>query len=274
MTFQPVVPISGYAGWAFLERTREVQQTAFDNSSLITRQVAYFTENIGAVTSAEDLVNDRRLLEVALGAFGLSEDINNKYFLQKILEDGTLNPEALGNRLADKRYFEFAKAFGFGDFSTPRTVLSEFPEEITSAFKTNQFEVAIGNQNPNMRLALGLESALAAINDTQTTDDGRWFAIMGQPPVREVFEKALGLPSSIGALDLDQQLKTFRERSESIFGESEVSGFAEPDKQEDLLRLFLLRADNSSNAFTSGSSAALTILQNANGAGGLFGLLG
>ncbi len=275
MTFQPVVPVGGYAGWTFLNRTREAQQEAFENSATIVRDTTYFEENIGSITSAEDLIADRRLLQVALGAFGLDDDINNKYFLQKVLEDGTLDPDALGNRLSDKRYFEFSKAFGFGDFDTPRTALSEFPTEISDAYKSKQFEIAVGEQDQNMRLAMSLDSALDAIAATDTTEDGRWFLIMGQPPVREVFEAALGLPSSVGVLDLDQQLTAFRDKASARFGDGEVSQFADSEKREELVRLFLLRADieNTGSTF-SGSSAALTLLQNANGASGVLGLLG
>jgi len=99
MTFQPVVPLSGYAGFAFLERTLETQQQAFNSSASIQRDTEYFLENIEKVETAEALVNDRRLFTVALGAFGLSDDINNKFFLQKVLEDGTLDPDALSNKL-------------------------------------------------------------------------------------------------------------------------------------------------------------------------------
>jgi len=266
MSFQPVIPLSGYAGWAFLNRTRETQQQAFDNSAVMARDTAYFEENIGAITSAEDLISDRRLLQVALGAFGLDDDINNKYFLQKVLEDGTIDTEALGNRLSDKRYFEFSKAFGFGDFDTPNTVLSDFPAEISEAYKTKQFEIAVGDQDVNMRLALSLDSALSAIASKETTDNGRWFLVMGQTPVREVFETALGLPNSIGSLDLDQQLTAFRDKASSRFGDGEISQFADPEKREELVRLFLLRAEiESTSSSYSGSSTALTLLQNAYG---------
>lgn len=273
MTFQPVIPVGGFAGWSFLNRTREVQQHAFEKSEVMTRNVSYFTENISAVTSAEDLIADRRLLQVALGAYDLDDDINNKYFLQKVLDDGTLEAGALGNRLSDKRYFEFSKAFGFGDFDTPRTVLSDFPAEITDAYKTKQFEIAVGNQDQNMRLAMGLDRALEEITSKDTTDNGRWYLVMGQPPVREVFEAALGLPSSVGALDLDQQLTVFREKASARFGDGEVSQFSDPEKREELVRLFLIRADiQGSSRVPSGASAALTLLQNANGVSGLFGL--
>ena len=136
MTYQPVVPVGGYAGWVFLNRTMDTQQAAFNSSAAIQRDVDYFKENIGEISSAEALVNDRRLLSVALGAFGLDDDINNKYFIQKVLDDGTLDDDALANKLSDKRYFEFSKAFGFGDFDTPNTVLSEFPDDIVNEYWT------------------------------------------------------------------------------------------------------------------------------------------
>ena len=84
MTFQPLIPLSGYTGWRFLERTLEKQQDAFDASPSVKRVTENFREKIGEINSAEDLVNDRDMLSVALGAFGLSEDINSKFFIQTI----------------------------------------------------------------------------------------------------------------------------------------------------------------------------------------------
>lgn len=263
MTYSPVIPFGGHAGWAFLSRTRDAQQAAFDNSGKIARDVAYFTENIGKIKTAEQLMGNRRLLEVALGAFGLDEDIGNRYFIQKVLDDGTLDPKALSNRLSDKRYHDLSKAFGFGDFSTPRTVLSDFGTEITAAFKKKQFEKAVGAQNPDLRLALGLDEALGAIAAKKTTADGRWFSVMGQAPVRAVFETALGLPASVGALDLDRQVTIFRERTAARFGgNGEVSQFADPEKRTELRRLFLARTDGQgASQGLSGGSAALRLLQ-------------
>lgn len=272
MSFQPVIPLGGYAGWAFLNRTREVQQQAFDNSAVIARNVTYFEENIAQITSAEALVADRQLLQVALGAFGLGDDINNKYFLQKVLEDGTIDTGSLANRLSDKRYLEFAMAFGFGDFDTPRTILSDFPAEITDAYKNQQFEIAVGQSDPDLRLAMGLERALTEILATNTSDDGRWFLVMGQPPVRAVFEAALGLPSAFGALDLELQLTGFRDAASSRFGDSEITQFSDPEAREKLIRLFLLQADiNGNSAIGVAGSAALTLLQNAVPANRLLG---
>ena len=69
MSYQPVVPAGGNLGWTFLKQTREAQQEAFDNSSIIARDTDYFRENIGKIQSAEELVADRRLLTVALSDY-------------------------------------------------------------------------------------------------------------------------------------------------------------------------------------------------------------
>lgn len=262
MSFQPIVPFGGFAGWSFLSRTRENQQEAFNNSALVKRDTEYFRENIANIHSAEDLMADRRLLSVALGAFGLEGDINNRYFIQKVLEDGTLTDDALANKLSDKRYLALSKAFGFGDFDTPNTQLSDFPDKMTGNFQNMQFEVAIGEQDPNMRLALGLDRELQDLIDKDSTENGAWFSVMGTPSLAEVFRVALNLPASIASLDIDQQLTIYRDKANSTFGGGEVSQFSEPEKQNRLVQLFLLRSEIAAGSVANSRfSTALTLLR-------------
>lgn len=260
MTFQPVIPISGYAGWRFLQRTLDTQKEAFVQTTTFQRQTDYFRENIGKVTSAEELVADRRLLQVALGAFGLDEDIGNKAFIQKILEDGTLAADALANRLSDKRYAALSREFGFGDLGS-RTNLSTFADKLLSRFEDRQFERAVGDVNGDMRLALNLSSGLGDIFDQGLSEGAEWFAVMGSPPVRTIFETALGFPSSFGAIDIDQQRTQFKERSQSVFGTDKVADFADPALQERLIRLYLVRSEATAFASSSAGSVALNLLQ-------------
>ncbi|MGR3660063.1 MAG: DUF1217 domain-containing protein [Paracoccaceae bacterium] len=263
MTFQPVLPMSGYAGWKFLERTKGSQQTVFNSSAQIKRDTHYFKENIGAITSAEELVSNRRLLSVALGAFGLEDDIGNTFFIKRVLADGTNEDEALANKLADKRYFALSKAFGFGDFSVANSQLSDFSEKIVSAYQTKQFEVAIGNQNENMRLALSVEGELDNLFSKTLSPNATWFQVMGTPALRQVFSEALGMPSSLASLDLDRQLDEFRKRAEKVFGNGDVDQFSDPVKQEKLIRKFIIQAEIGAGKFgTSPGSVALALLQN------------
>ncbi len=272
MTYQPVVPFSGIGGWAFLSRTRDAQQEVFDNSASITRDTAYFEEKIGSITTAEDLVGDRRLLRIALGAFGLDSEIDSKFFLKKTLEETTFDPKSLSNRLSDKRYLEMAKAFGFGDLDPPNTALSDFGAKITKLYRERQFEVAVGEQSEDMRLALGLDRDLGELVDKGMSDSAAWYTVMATQPLRIVFERAFGLPTVVGTLDIDRQLELFRGKAEAMFGDSSVAQFADPDKIDELRRTFLAQSELQAAggiAQTTRGSAALALLQQSSGAGGI-----
>lgn len=262
MTFNPVIPVSGYAGWTFLNRTMAKQSAAFVKSPEIKRDEDYFRANIGKVNSADDLVKDRRLLKVALGAFGLDADLDNKAFIQKVLKDGSLKPEALANKLADKQYLKLSVAFGFGDFATPRSKQSDFPDKIIAAYRARQFEAAVGNQDGDLRLALNAKRELATLAAKPVTETAKWLGILGNSALKQVFTKALGLPTSIGAVDLDQQILVFQEKAEATFGDKSVSQFTDQDKVEGLIRRFLVRSQAQAAAGQSGAgAAALAMLQ-------------
>ncbi len=144
MNFTPVIPGAGLVGWQFLQRTYDAQLESFSASALLQRDIAYFEDNISSITSAEDLVADRQLLNVALGAFGLQEDLPNKYFIQRILGDGTSDDGALANRLADTRYRNLSDAFGLGPGGTPKTGFADEMQKVVADFKLQQFEQAVG----------------------------------------------------------------------------------------------------------------------------------
>lgn len=261
MSFQPILPATGFLGWQFLQNTLEKQQDTFNKSAVLKRDVEYFRENIGKVRTAEDLVSDRRLLQVALGAFGLDEDINNRFFIRKILEEGTSDREALASRLADKRYAKLSDAFGFANPGLPRTGLAFFAETIIDRYQVKQFERAVGEQDDNLRAALNFENGFKEILADNKGNDARWFAALGNPPIRRVIEAALGLPQSIAGIDLDLQLEQFQSRTEATFGSRDISVLGDVEAREKLTRLFLVRSEADLFGGTSSGSVALSLLQ-------------
>jgi hypothetical protein len=264
MSFTPIVPFSGYSGWAFLKRTMPAQEVAFQKSGELVRDEDYFGANIGSINTAEELVSDRRLLKVALGAYGLDEDIGNRFFIKKVLEGGSLESTSLANKLSDKQYLAFSKAFGFGDYPIPRNKLSDFADKTLDAYRTRQFETAVGDQDDNLRLGLNAERELTTLSARSISNDAKWYTVMGSEPLRSVFEGALGLPRRFSSLDIDVQLSTFKEKANKVFGSDEISQFKDPDKIESLVRKFLLRTEAlASFSATSSASIALTLLQNA-----------
>jgi hypothetical protein len=259
---QPLVPIGGYAGWRFLSTTVSDQVARMAESPIQARDREYFRENIGKVTSASDLVSDFRLRRVALAAYGLQDDLPNKAFIERILSDGVADRDALSNRLADKRYRAFAEAFGFGGPLPPRTISPGFADRVLARFDRIEFERAVGEQDEDMRLALTVQRELPELAARGLSDKTGWLSILGNPPLRKVFETALGLPSSIGTLELDRQVDDFRRAADRILGSSEVAQFREPAATEELIKAFTLRAQLASGpSLTTPGLAALTLLR-------------
>ena len=265
--FQPVVPLDGVAGWRFLERTEAAQRETFDKSAQIAREVAYFKENIAGIRTAEELVADRMLLKVALGAFGLDEEIDKKAFLERILAEGSEDPDALANRFVDPRYAEFSRAFGFGDFLGRRTGEPFFGDSITAKYRDRQFEIAVGAQSEPMRFALNFRREIAEYaNDAANGQDAatQWFRVLGNSPLRAVFEKAFGLPSEFATIDIDKQREVLEDKTRALFGNDTLEVFLDAENIDTLINRYLVRAQvelGPSNS-TRGA-AALQLLQGA-----------
>ncbi len=247
-----------------MQRTQETQLAAFSSSAVLNREVEYFKANISKITSAEELVKDFTLLKVALGAFGLEEKVADKFFMKKVLEEGSEDSEAFALRLTDTRYREFAEAFGFGNESGSNLQLSDFGSRITDQYKILQFEKAVGESDSSMRLALTLERDIGDLANDDAAGTTAWFLLMGNPPLREVFETAFGLPKSVGQLDIDRQREIFQEANDRLFGSTSMDVFKDPENIDKLLRNFFAREQiNSGPGPLTPGMAALTLMQNA-----------
>lgn len=79
----------------------------------VKRATEYYRENIGKVTSLEEFFDDHRLYSYAMKAYGLEDMTYAKAFMRKVLESDLTDSKSFANKLVDKRYQEFAKAFAF-----------------------------------------------------------------------------------------------------------------------------------------------------------------
>ena len=239
--FTPVIPSGGLVGWTFLNRTLDKQTAAFDRSPVTQRDTAYFEQTIGSVRRAADLVSDRRLLRVALGAFGLGDDVNNRAFIQKVLEGGTSDPGALANRLSDERYKQLANAFGFDGTEPGATTRAGFGAEIAARYRDRLFEAAVGDEDQSMQLALNAKRELSTLAADPGADTTKWLRVMGTPALRQVFETALGMPQGFAQLPLDRQVEEFQCRARSALKLEHLSDLSDPMMLEQVLRRYLIQ---------------------------------
>lgn len=261
MTYRPVIPVGGFAGWKFLKRTQASQSEAFSNSSATRGDEVYFRHKIRHVTTPEELVSDRRLLKVALGAFGLGEDINNKFFITKVLKEGALDKMSFANRLSDKRYLALSKSFGFGDLSPPLTQLSGFADEIIKQYRIREFEVAVGEVDVSMRSAMAAQRELKELAAKPISSRSKWYSVIASPSLSNVFRTSLGLPESVGALDIDQQVEIYAAKSKVVFGSEDPGYFNSIENIEALVQRFFLRSEITRDSGMSRNAAILALLQ-------------
>lgn len=254
MTFTAAIPLGGIAGLRFLESTGTAQREVHARSPEIQRNIAYFNENIGNVTTAEELVSDRRLMTVVLGAYGLGDEIDKRAFVRRILEDGVDTPGTLGSRLNNQSYIDMARDLRF-DTGSPRTGSSTLQNQIVSDYLEQNFEIAVGEQDQSLRLALDFKRRAADLSDRG------WFAFLGDRPARSVLETALGLPSDIASLDVDKQKELFENRAAQILGSSDPATLSDPAQIDKIVSRYLIldEATRGPSATTRGS-VALTLL--------------
>jgi len=262
MVFQPVIPSSGLLGLTVLDRTFDRQLKAFSDSAQIQRNIDYFRENAGKATTPEEFVADRRLMEVALGAFGLSSEIDKKALIRKMLEEGTSDRTALANRFADPRYRDFVAAVGFIEDAGSNLVIAERREDFISDYKLLAFEEAVGAVDGDIRLALNFRREIAKVAEGDASDDTKWLKALGQLPVRSVLDTAFGLPPQFVQIDIDRQVEVYKERARSILGTESPDVFRDPAKIEEVVRRFiaLKEAQSGPSALTPGVGA-LSLLQ-------------
>ncbi len=268
MSFEPIILSAGITGWTFLQSTYDDQFENFKNDTVLKRENDYFTENIGNVTSAEDLVNDRRLLEVALKAFGLEDQIDYKAMVQKVLEEGTTAEDNLSSKLDDSRWVDFSKAFGFGGGETRMNTDPVAMAAIVADNQAQSFEVAVGEQDESMRIAL---YALRELQEVILPDDAeeegptvnaQWYNIIGQPQLSKMMQVTLNLPESLNLIDVDQQVQVYKEAAQRMLGTDDLSTLSSKEDMDKLAITYLARAEVAAigNSYSS-ASAALSLLQ-------------
>ena len=174
------------------------------NEPVVAREVAYYQENIGSIVSAKELIEDRRLFDFALKAYGLQEMNYARAFFQKILEGGVDDDKSLANQLTDPRYKEFAEDFNFARYGAATTSFDRTQSGVVEKYYQQTFEQEAGIQNTGARLAIYFERKSLEIEDA--------FDILGDRALLQVVQTAFGLPPQMSFSSLDRQAELINER--------------------------------------------------------------
>ena len=205
---------------ANVDKTRE----RLAQSPIVSREVEYYKENIGNVKSSQELIDDPRLLNFALKAFGLEEMSYAKAFMKKVIDGAEEGERSFAEQLNDPRYQEFADAFDFQSFGAATTSFSRANEGVVERYFQASIEAEAGDQNTGARLALYFERKAGEIENA--------FEIIADRALYQVIQTAFQLPSEIATSDIDRQADIIKDRLD-------LEDLKDPEKIKELTDRFL-----------------------------------
>ncbi|WP_290481957.1 DUF1217 domain-containing protein [Hyphomonas sp. UBA3201] len=266
MVYQPVIPLTGYGGWKFLESTFDKQFEGFTDSASVRNDREYFQEKMSSPVAIEDFLSDRRLLRISLTSFDLGGEEWKVGFLRHMMEEQADPDSSFLKRLNSPAYTAFATTFTVtdGKISLSQDTIASLADD----FERAAFRSAVGNVDNNMKLSLNYEAKVGDLVREGSSDEANLYRLLGDVPTRTVLETALNLPTSWQQLDVDQQADILKERVLSVFSISKITDLANEDVMDKVLQRFhtMDSIANGQSSLSSGS-VALTLLNNAAGFG-------
>ncbi len=217
----------------------------------------YFATNIVKITDVTDLLADTKLTDFILKASGIDPKTVTTDTLKKAFASDPTDPKSFVNTNDGAKFANIVSAFNFGTDgnltnSKLGTVQNEGARLATDSLYLRQtLEDQQGDTNPGVRLALYFQRN--ASNITSVYD------IMGDQALYSVIQTTFNLPSSMSAMDVDQQA--------SLIGKSvNVADFQDPSKVDKLLKRFSAMYDMQNS---TSSSPGLSILQGSSSSYGI-----
>jgi hypothetical protein len=200
----------------------------------------YFEKNIGKVQSAQQLINNPRLFNYAMTAFGLSNMTYAKGMMQSVLKQGVSNPHALANTLNNSNILAFAKAFDFADNGSNTTSSSTTITNVVNSYIENSLENSQGQQDPGVQLALYFQNHAPNIKSV--------YNILADKSLLTVVQTALGISPLTAAEPIDTQAQVLK-------SQLKISDFSDPTKLKMFIERFAANYD-ANNASGSGAPPA------------------
>ena len=226
------------------------------------RRSQNYLKEVSKAKTIDEFIDNPRLYNYAMEAFGLEEMTFARGLMRKILQEGLQNRVdvegktvrlTLANRLRDPRYLEFARAFDFAQYGPATTARPETGQAVVDKFHNYQVEVGQGEENEAVRLALYFKRRAPTIKNG--------YELLNDDALREVARTLARLPKEIFANyadSVDRIADIFDKRVlTSDGGDPPRLDIKDPEKLEKMMRRFAVLWD-----LDNGSPAPATAVPN------------
>ncbi|TGQ16439.1 MULTISPECIES: DUF1217 domain-containing protein [unclassified Mesorhizobium] len=161
--------LNTYTSYQLIAKDISKSIDRIEKQPMVDRDTQYYLANITKVKSIDDFVNNDRLFKYAMKAYGLENMDYAKAFMVKALKEGVSDPDSFANKLTDKRYAQFVKAFNFAADGANATVYNPAQQLVT---KNYAIQAEIAGLDPNSDYVKGETTYyLANITKVKSVDD-------------------------------------------------------------------------------------------------------
>jgi hypothetical protein len=223
----------------YLSITNNMWLSATAQSPAVSVATKYFEDNIGKVTSANELVSNTRLFDYAMTAFGLGDMTYAQGLMKQVLAQGVSSPNTLANTLPNPNINAFVKAFDFVDNGSNTTTSASLVANVVNRYLENSLQTTQGQQDPGVQLALYFQENAPNVTSM--------YGILGDQNLLTVVQTALGISPFTSAEPIDTQ-------ANALSREINISDFQNPTKLQAFIERFAANYDSND----SGSSGGLT----------------
>lgn len=241
--------VSLIASYNRLSSNLETSIKRVSEQPVIKREAEYYQKNIGNIKSVDDFMENPRIYNFALKAFGLEDMQYAKAFIRKVLNEGIDDPKAFSLQLSDQRFREFATAFNFKRYQAATTSFDRVQSGAVNMYLRNSLESQSGEESEALRLSLYFERKAGTVTSA--------YSILADKALYQVTRTALSLPNAMSGADIDKQAAILKEKVD-------IEKLGDPAYVKKMITRFLAQYEVQNSSALS--SPAATILSGA-GAG-------
>lgn len=198
----------------------------------IKRELQHFVDNAGKIGTTEALAKNKRIFTVILTAFGLEDKVDQRAFMQQML-DGGLKEGSLASKMVDPRFKEMVRFMEVDDRGLENLKNPVWLAQLAAKYISATFEQEVGEASESVRLGMYFERKASGITN--------WYQVLGDRALSEVARKALGMPAETAKIDVDKQVEILKKKMD-------IADFQDPAKVSKFVEKYLARADAESGA--------------------------
>lgn len=214
-----------------------------------TTESEYYQKQIGGIRTVDELLADRRVVDVVLVAYGFNPDDVTDDFLKQAFASDLTDDKSFVNEQDDPKWAELVASFNFdSDGNLTRDTVGTVQQRGSALATINDYvrqtlEENEGESNEAVRLALYFERMAPTITDA--------YELIADDALAEVFRVTFGLSDEFSSMNVDMQAKVINKNID-------FADMQDPAEVKKFVQRFMAMYDAENGDYSSGALSVLT----------------